>query len=79
MTWSVLASLETEDGTQCVDFFRRDDGTFGFELYRSEYDGASRWQSLNRYSRLAFASGLAALQAAQQHVLWLDRTEVWRW
>jgi hypothetical protein len=76
---TVLASLETEDATQCVDFFLREDGTFGFEQYRSEYDGSSRWQCLGRYSQLTYASGQEALQAAKQHVPWLRREERWRW
>jgi len=76
---TVLASLETDDGAQCVDFFMREDGTFGFEHYRGEYDGSSRWQSLARYSRLTYASGPQALQAAKQHVPWLRREERWRW
>jgi hypothetical protein len=79
MKCTVLASLETDDGTQCVDFFARADGTFGFEQYRAEYDGPSRWQSLGKYSELTFASGQEALLAAKQHVPWLGRTEVWRW
>jgi hypothetical protein len=79
MRCTVLTSLETPDGTQCVDFFLREDGTFGFEQYRSEYDGPSQWQSLSKYSQLTFASGQEALQAAKQHVPWLGRVEVWRW
>ena len=54
---TVLASIETEDGSQCVDFFLREDGTFGFEQYRGEYDGATRWQSLGKYAQLSFSSG----------------------
>ena len=34
---AVLASLETDDHSQCVDFFLREDGTFGFEQYRRDY------------------------------------------
>jgi hypothetical protein len=79
MKCTVLTSLETEDGTQCVDFFLREDGTFGFEQYRSEYDGPSRWQSLSKYSHLTFDSGPEALQTAKQHVPSLCRAEVWRW
>ena len=76
---TVLASLESEDGTQCVDFFFRRDGTFGFEQYRGEYDGLSRWQSLSKYSQLSFASGQEALSVAKQYVSWLGQSEVWRW
>jgi hypothetical protein len=43
----VLASIETDDGAQCVDFFPRVDGTFGFEQYRSDYDAVSRWQRID--------------------------------
>ena len=75
----VLASIETDDGAQCVDFFRRGDGTFGFEQYRSDYDGVSRWQSLSKYSQLVFASGQEALDAARPCVPWLRRIDVWRW
>jgi hypothetical protein len=76
---TVLASLESEDGAQCVDFFVRKDGTFGFEQYRREYDSCSRWQSLSKYSQLSFASGQEALRAAKQYVSWLSQSEVWRW
>ena len=76
---TVLASFGTDDGTQCVDVFRREDGTFGFEQFRSETDGHGRWQSLGKYSQLSFASGEEALGLAKQRVPWLDPTEVWRW
>jgi hypothetical protein len=76
---TVLASLETEDDSQCVDFFLREDGTFGFEQYRGEYDGATRWQSLGKYAQLSFGSGQEALRVAKEHVPWLNRTETWRW
>ena len=76
---TVLASFETVDGTQCVDVFKREDGTFGFEQYRSESDGTGGWQSLSKYSQLSFASGEEALHLAKQRVPWLSQTEVWRW
>ena len=79
MKRTVLASLETTDGTQCVDFFVRADGSFGFEHYRADLDGAGRWQSLNRYSHLSFATGDEALRMAKQRLPWLDPQTVWRW
>jgi len=75
---TVLASLEPEDGAQCVDFARAD-GTFGIEQTRAELDGASRWHCLNSYSELAFASSQGAPHVAKQHLPWLDQHEVWRW
>jgi hypothetical protein len=76
---TVLVSFEAEDGAQCVDIFEREDGTFGFEQYRGESDGTSRWQSLSKYSQLSFTSGEQALHLAKQRVPWLSQTEVWRW
>jgi len=78
MSNTVLASVESEDGTQCVDFFFRGDGTFGFEQFRGEYDGSNRWQGLGKYAQLSFASGPEALRVAKQHVSWLGQSEVWR-
>ena len=75
----VLASLESQDGTHCVDFFLRPDGTFGFEQFRAEYDGSNRWQSLGKHAQRSFATGREALEVAKQQVSWLDRSEVWRW
>jgi hypothetical protein len=79
MRSAVLVSFEAADGVQCVDIFKRDDGTFGFEQYRGEFDSSSRWQSLNRYSQLSFVSGEQALSVAKQRVSWLNQAEVWRW
>ena len=79
MKHTVLASIEDADGARCVDLFEREDGSFGFEQFRGELDGDSRWQSLERYSQLSFASGAEALRAAQQRVAWLDPAVVWRW
>lgn len=76
---TVLASLETPDGMQCIDFFYREDGTFGFEHYRADHDGAKRWQSLGKYAQLSFCSGEEALRVAKEYVPWLSRAEVWRW
>ena len=75
----VLASFEDPFGSQCVDIFIRDNGTFGFEEFRGESDGSARWQSLGKYSQLSFASGERALLEAKQRITWLDNTGPWRW
>lgn len=73
------ASLETADRTQCVDVFLRPDGSFGFEHYRADLDGARRWQSLNKFSHLIFATGDEALRGAKQGLPCLDQQGGWRW
>ena len=51
-SWTVLASLETEDGPRCVDLFRRPDGTFGYEEFRRDPEDQGVWTPVR------FASGL---------------------
>jgi hypothetical protein len=75
----VLASFEDQFHERCVDTFVRDDGTFGFEEFRSESDGDSRWQSLHRHARLSFASGEQALHEAEARVARLGDRGPWRW
>jgi hypothetical protein len=75
----VLASIESSDGSHCVDIFVRDDATFGFEEFRGEVDGAGRWQSLDKYQSLVFASGEETLSDAKRRVQWLTPSESWRW
>ena len=75
----VLASIESSDGSHCVDVFRRQDGSFGFEEFRGESDGAARWQSLGKYQSLVFETGEAALAEAKLRVSWVPSSETWRW
>ena len=79
MDIKVLASFEDRFRSQCVDVFVRANGTFGFEEFRSEPDGGGRWQSLGKYSQLAFASGELALREAEKRVAWLEDIDPWRW
>ena len=75
----VLASVEDPDQTHCVDIFVREDGTFGFEEFRSASDEGGHWQCLNKFSHLVFDTGEKALHSAQERVSWLEKTETWRW
>ncbi len=79
MKRKVLSSIETPDGSHCVDIFVRDDGTFGFEEFRGELDGAARWQSLGMHQSLVFASGDETLTEAKRRIPWLSASESWRW
>lgn len=79
MAIKVLASFEDSFSAYCVDVFIRENGTFGFEEFRSESDGDGRWQSLGKYSRLSFCSGEEALREAEQRVAWLESMGPWRW
>ena len=70
-SWVVLRSLETEDGTRCVDLFRRPDGTFGYEEFRRDPEDRGIWTPVRFASVVSFASLEQAHAAAGAAVVWL--------
>lgn len=70
----VLDSIENRPGDHCVDFFVREDGTFGFEEYRRDPEDASGWFSLHHYSHLVFNTRDEAVVEANLKVAWMERT-----
>lgn len=68
---TVLHSFETPDGAQCVDLFRRPDGSYGFETYRRDAEDARGWFATGSYSRHSFPSETAAREAAVYAIPWL--------
>ena len=68
----VLDSIETPDGDRCVDIFRRDDGTFGFEAYRRDIEDPSGWFPIGRHRFSIFDSKAEARAAAKTQVSWLS-------
>jgi hypothetical protein len=67
----VLSSLEDEDGTRCVDVFRRADGSFGFKEFRRDPEDGGRWTLVADYSDRRFVSLEEALHDAGSVVAWL--------
>ena len=70
-SWTVLASLETDDGMRCVDLFRRPDGTFGYEEFRRDPEDLGAWTPVRYASGLRYASLEQARSAAGAAVTWL--------
>lgn len=67
----VLESLESFERDRCVDLFRRDDGTFGFESFRRDPE-AQGWYSVGGFSDEIFPSREAAVAAARRRVSWFE-------
>lgn len=67
----VLRSLESPDGTRCVDLFRRADGSFGFEEYRRDAEDPRGWAQVGDFGGRIFDSEDAANTAAHAAVAWL--------
>ena len=70
-SWVVLASLEDDQATRCVDVFRRADGSFGFEEFRRDVEDRGAWTPVRFFSAQSFATQAAAHAAAQRAVPWL--------
>jgi hypothetical protein len=68
----VTASFNNLSGDHCVDIFVREDGTFGFEEYRRDYEDM-QWCPLHRYSGQSFATEDDALARAKASVAWMAR------
>ena len=73
-SWVVFDSIENAEHNRCVDLFRRSNGTFGFEEFRRDVEDAGAWTPVAYYSRAAYASTEAALEAATAAVAWLAET-----
>ena len=68
----VLQSLETPDGSRCVDLFIRPDGSFGFEIYRRDVETLSGWFAIGNNIDLSFGSQHLARTAAADQAPWLN-------
>ena len=67
----VVDSVSSEDNQYCVDFFERDDGTFGFEEYRRDIEDYNQWFKIGCFDTLLFTTKKDAIEAAVQYVIWL--------
>jgi hypothetical protein len=67
----VVQSIETDDGTRCVDVFVRADGTFGFEEYRRDVEDGCGWFPIGFHATGLYASAQSAMEDALSKVAWL--------
>lgn len=67
----VLNSIETDTGLCCVDIFRREDLSFGFEEYRRDPKDSRGWQLAGGYSEQRYQTQDQALDSAMTCVPWL--------
>lgn len=69
---TVVASINNEDASRCVDIFRRADGTFGFEEYRRDPE-EGRWSHAGNFGGRVFVTRAEAEAAAVAAIMWLRR------
>lgn len=74
----VCASFENPYNDRCVDIFLRPDGSFGYEEFRRDAEDRGLWQSLSKYSQLAFDREADVLASANDSVTWLAQSPAWQ-
>jgi hypothetical protein len=67
----VLQSLHNLTQDHCVDVFVRDDGSYGYDEYRRDYEDGGRWFSLHRYSHLVFDTQADVHKHVEETVVWV--------
>ena len=68
----VIRSYNLDGDSQCVDIFRRPDGTYGFEEYRREPEDGRGWFAIGDYSPRSFDRESDALANAKASIPWLS-------
>lgn len=67
----VVNSINSEDNRHCIDFFKRKDGTFGFEEYRRDIEDYNRWFKIGSFDTLFFSTYEDAQNVALTKISWL--------
>ena len=67
----VWKSIETFDGSRCVDFFERPDQTFGFEEYRRDVEDPSGWFVIGNFSSRIFTNKTNSTESAFNSIQWI--------
>jgi hypothetical protein len=69
--WIVVASVESDDRSLCVDLFEDPDGGFGFEQFRADPEDGGRWTPISGYSAVRCDSLDEAVEQARAAIPWL--------
>ena len=67
----VIRSINNSDQSLCVDIFKRNDNTFGFEEYRRDKETYEGWFKVNSYEHNIYSTEKEAFIYACKYVHWL--------
>ena len=72
----VTKSISSDEGLRCIDIFRREDNSFGFEEYRTDPEANEGWFKIGFSEELTkFASEEEAFDEACETIPWLNQKE----
>ncbi len=69
---TVVRSINNDESNLCVDLFKRNNETFGYEEYRKDPESTSGWYRIGNYSNKIFLSINEAYQDALKKIIWLQ-------
>ena len=69
---TILASINLDGDTVCVDLFQRPDGSFGFDEFRRDTEDGRGWFSIGHHGHLKFETLNDAETAANAHIGWFN-------
>ena len=70
----VTKSISSDEGLRCIDIFRREDNSFGFEEYRTDPEANEGWFKIGFLGEVTkFASEDEAFDEACETIPWLSQ------
>tara|TARA_Y100000991_G_scaffold91855_1_gene69348 strand:- start:1703 stop:1945 length:243 start_codon:yes stop_codon:yes gene_type:complete len=68
----VVNSINNDNNNLCVDFFIRNNKTFGYQEYRKDPENMSEWYRIGNYDHKVFLSKYDAYKDAKKRIVWLE-------
>ena len=69
----VIQSINNNESNLCIDFFTRNNGTFGYEEYRKDPENTSGWYKIGYFTYKIFSSKDEAYNDALKTISWLNK------
>tara|TARA_B100001093_G_scaffold324434_1_gene309603 strand:- start:44 stop:277 length:234 start_codon:yes stop_codon:yes gene_type:complete len=70
----VIHSINNDESNLCIDFFIRNNGTFGYEEFRRDPENTSGWYKVGYFANKVFSSKDEAYNDAVKRISWLNKT-----
>ena len=70
----VIQSINNYESNLCIDFFSRNNGTFGYEEFRRDPENTSGWYKVGYFANKVFSSKDEAYNDAVKRISWLNKT-----
>ena len=71
----VVRSINNSDQSLCVDIFKRNDKTYGFEEYRRDKETYEGWYKVNIYEHKTYLTEKEAFANACKYIHWLKKNK----